>query len=254
MLRKIILGIAAFALISITVNAEGIGILDAAKQAGFEITCPDGVPNCSEGADYSIVGTQIFILKILGGLLNFAALAAVLMLIIAGLRLVVAMGNQEQLQAAKKHILWILGGLAVIILSLLIVKNVTEAVYRSTLPPPICNNGILEEGEQCDGSEGVSEGEECSDECELLMKCLRLNLDGLLGPDTDTAREETQNLAATFIESLATNCLHTGKTVVEMPLREDDEPMCLSVWQFQEAYNKQTCDTATGERKDDPVN
>ncbi|MCK5472345.1 hypothetical protein KAI54_04125, partial [Candidatus Gracilibacteria bacterium] len=195
MLRKIILGIAALALILITVNAEGIGILDAAKQAGFEITCPDGVVNCSEGADYSIVGTQIFILKILGGLLNFVALAAVLMLIIAGLRLVVAMGNQEQLQAAKKHILWILGGLAVIILSLLIVKNVTEAVYRSTLPSSDCGNGILEEGEECDGLEGVSEGEECSDECELLMKCLTLKIDGLLGPDTDVARKETQNLA-----------------------------------------------------------
>ncbi|MBU1089661.1 hypothetical protein KKF38_02620 [Patescibacteria group bacterium] len=137
MLRKIILGIAALALISVAVNAEGIGILKAAEQAGFDIACPTGVANCSdsstEATDYSTAGTQTFILKILGGLLNFAALAAVLMLVVASVRLVLAMGNQEQLQAAKKHILWILAGLAVIILSLLIVKNVTEMVYESTV-------------------------------------------------------------------------------------------------------------------------
>ncbi|MFH1546489.1 MAG: hypothetical protein ABIE14_03880 [Patescibacteria group bacterium] len=135
MLRKIILGIAALALISVAVNAgDGVGILDAAEQAGFEITCPTGVANCSDAStDYSTANIQTFILKILGGLLNFAALAAVLMLVVASVRLVVAMGNQEQLQAAKKHILWILAGLAVIILSLLIVKNVTEMVYESTV-------------------------------------------------------------------------------------------------------------------------
>jgi hypothetical protein len=134
MLRKIILGITVFALISVSVQA-GVGILEASEQAGFEISCPEGVPNCSaktdEAASYSDTGTQNFILKLLGGLLNFAALAGVLMLVIASVRLVVAMGNQEDLQAAKKHILWSLGGLAVIILSLLIVKNVTEKVYEA---------------------------------------------------------------------------------------------------------------------------
>ena len=252
MLRKIILGIAALAVvfIPVAVNAEGVGIIDAAEQAGFSITCPDGVANCSSTTDYSITGIQTFVLKLLGGLLNFAALAAVLMLIVVGLRLVIAMGNQEQLQAAKKHLLWVLGGLAVIILSLLIVKNVTETVYESTLPPPECGNGILEEGEECDGSAGVGEGEECSADCKLLLECLTLDIDGLLGPDTDDARNETPNLAVTFVEPLATNCLHTEKTVAEMPLRGSGEPMCLSVQEFQTAYNGQPCNKTTGTRED----
>ena len=110
MLRKVILGITAFVLCVTVVNA-GVGILESSEQAGFDITCPAGVVNCSDTADYSTTGAQTFALKILGGLLNFAALAAVLMLVVVGLRLVVAMGNQEALQSAKKQALWTLGGL-----------------------------------------------------------------------------------------------------------------------------------------------
>ncbi len=164
MLRKAILGIAAFALVSVgVVQAAGVGILEASEQAGFSITCPEGVANCSsaatESTDYSVTGTQNFILKVVGGFLNFAAIIAVLMLVVAGLRLVLAMGNQESLQAAKKHVIWTIGGLAVIILSLLIVKNVTETVYKATLG------------------------------CPTLVE------DGIWGPKTKTASEKTLNLA-----------------------------------------------------------
>lgn len=134
MVRKIILGIVALVCISVSVQA-GIGILESAELGGTEISCPQGVPNCSHVAEeaeaYSDTGTQNFVLKLLGGVLNFAALVAVLMLVIASIRLVIAMGSQESLQSAKKHILWSLGGLAIIILSLVIVRNVTEKIYEA---------------------------------------------------------------------------------------------------------------------------
>lgn len=117
----------------------GVGILQAAEQAGFEgLSCPAGAANCVEtGGEevkwYSTTGTQTFVLRLLGGMLNFAAIAAVLLLVVAGTRLVLAMGNDEKLQAARKHVLWTLAGLVVIILSLLIVRNVTETIYESTV-------------------------------------------------------------------------------------------------------------------------
>jgi len=163
---------------------KGVGILGAAKQAGFSVNCPAGAANCYESKEaiegqieieaerYSTVGIQVFILKLLGGILNFAAVVAVVMLVVSGLRLATSAGNQDTLQSTKKQIIWIFAGLAVIILSLLIVQNITETVYKSTMPSPECNNGKLEEGEQCDGSNlGGKSAEvyECSD-CKLLKK------------------------------------------------------------------------------------
>lgn len=149
MLRKIVLGILVSVCVLSTAlaasetgdesekKAPGVGILDAAEQAGLNITCPAGAANCEtdkskEAEYYSTQGTQTFILRVFGGVLNFAAIAAVLMLVIAAIRLVIAHGSQDKLQEAKKHILWTLAGLAVIILSLLIVRNVTETIYEAT--------------------------------------------------------------------------------------------------------------------------
>lgn len=117
-------------------EAKGVGILDAAGQAGVEIECPVGAANCveedEEAENYSVEGTQNFILRLVGGILNFAAIIAVVMLIIAAIRLVTARGSQDALAAAKKHIMWTLAGLVVIILSLLIVQNVTKIIFENT--------------------------------------------------------------------------------------------------------------------------
>ncbi len=103
------------------------------------INCPAGVPGCSTAATTSLTtdgaasSTTQVILTILDGVLKFAALIAVLMLIIAGGRLVVARGNQEDIQAAHKQIVWTLAGLFVIIASLLIVDNVVKLVFDATV-------------------------------------------------------------------------------------------------------------------------
>lgn len=113
----------------------GVGIIDASKQAGIEIKCPVGAANCVESDEakaYSIEGMQNLILQLIGGILSFAAIVAVVMLIIAAIRLVTAAGSQDALAAAKKHILWTLAGLVVIILSLLIVQNVTKIIFDNT--------------------------------------------------------------------------------------------------------------------------
>lgn len=210
---------------SIVVEA-GVGIIDSAEKAGITITCPVGVPNCEEvegvAADYSILGTQNFILKLVGGLLNFAAIIAVMMLVVVALRLVTAHGNQDSLASAKKQIIWTIAGLFVIILSLLIVRNITEKAYEVAFVE-------------------LAEAQECAAD---------LIIDGLLGPLTDAARGETPNRAGSFIEPLATNCLHPGESVAAMPLRQAGDPSCLAVSQFQSAYNSANCDPDSGLRDD----
>ncbi|MFH0834106.1 MAG: hypothetical protein V2A63_01805 [Patescibacteria group bacterium] len=137
-MRKIFLALALLLpLLSQTAFAtSGVGIIDASEQAGLEITCPIGTARCvdsgQESQTYSATGMQRIILYLLGGLLDLAAIVAVVMLVIAGLRLVLAHGAQDAITSAKKHITWTLAGLVVIILSLLIVQNVTKIIYGST--------------------------------------------------------------------------------------------------------------------------
>jgi len=101
--------------------------------------CPYGSVNCgvNENSDdeknlEGEEGLSRYLMRLLGGILNFAAIAAVIMLIIAGIRFVIAMGNQEDIEASKKHIMYTLAGLCVIILSLVIVGNITDVVYETT--------------------------------------------------------------------------------------------------------------------------
>ena len=138
-MRKFFFAIFALVLapVAFAEQSGGVRIIDAAGQSGIEIECPVGAVNCAasgEAENYSIEGTQNFVLKIVGGALNFAAIAAVVMLVVAAIRLVTAAGNQDGLAAAKKQIMWTLGGLAVIILALLIVQNITEIIFENATP------------------------------------------------------------------------------------------------------------------------
>jgi hypothetical protein len=280
MLRKIILGIVAFVFISTGVQAEGVGILDASEQADFTISCPEGAANCSEisteAEDYSVSGTQDFVLRLLGGILNFAAIIAVLMLVIVGARLVIAMGNQEGLQAAKKQLLWTFGGLAVIILSLLIVRNITEKIYEAAQDClSVAEDGLYSE------KTGQAEGEapdlastwnsstwpddeeifndnilnfqkafnqlECGGEdgdwlrvTGTTIDCLTLDVDGKHGPLTEEARAETENLAQQYgVDEITYAAWQADNSLVDG-----------NVTGFQSAYNTAECDGTTGKRID----
>jgi len=101
--------------------------------------CPYGSVNCSVNKNVADAknlagedGLMRYLMAILGGILNFVAIIAVILLIVAGIRLVTAMGDQEGIEAAKKHIIWTLGGLCVVILSLVIVGNITDVIYKTT--------------------------------------------------------------------------------------------------------------------------
>lgn len=95
--------------------------------------CPFGSLNCNNDKALSgVSGVTSTVLNLLGGVLALAAMVAVVALVVAGTRLVLAGGDEEAVKSAHKHIKWTLAGLFVVILSLVIVRNLTSVLYKST--------------------------------------------------------------------------------------------------------------------------
>ncbi len=79
-----------------------------------------GLPDASSPDDVRQV-----IVDILAAILNFLALIAVIIIIIAGIRLIVSQGEDEQKDKAKKTILYAIVGLVVVLFARVIVSLVT---------------------------------------------------------------------------------------------------------------------------------
>jgi amino acid transporter len=76
------------------------------------------------GADESQL--REIIINIIKAVLNFLALLAVIVIVIAGIRLIVSQGEEEPKEKAKKTILYALIGLIIVLFSRVIVGMVTE--------------------------------------------------------------------------------------------------------------------------------
>ena len=94
----------------------------AGQDFGGDIPSIPGTPS-AEGTDI-----RQFIVNVISYVLNFLALAAVVVIIIAGIRLVVSQGNEEQKNTAKKTIIYVIAGLIVILFARVIVGFFTETV------------------------------------------------------------------------------------------------------------------------------
>lgn len=90
--------------------------------AQFAGDTPDvsGLPDAAD--EGSIRGT---IVSIIESVLDFLALIAVIVIIIAGIRLIVSQGEDEQKEKAKKTILYAIIGLVVVLFARVIVGIVT---------------------------------------------------------------------------------------------------------------------------------
>jgi hypothetical protein len=99
----------------------------AFAQAGeFAGPSPDvgGLPDASDPEDVRGV-----IITILEAVLNFLALIAVVVIVIAGIRLIVSQGEDEQKDKAKKTILYAIIGLVVVLFARVIVSLVTVYLF-----------------------------------------------------------------------------------------------------------------------------
>ncbi|MBN2096437.1 hypothetical protein JW752_03515 [Candidatus Peregrinibacteria bacterium] len=100
------------------------------------IPCPDGsyadpAIGCAEapgGLVQSEVSMLELILKIASVLMSLVAVAAVLMLIMAGIMYALSAGDEEKMQKAKRIILWSLAGLIVALIARFVAQGVIGLV------------------------------------------------------------------------------------------------------------------------------
>lgn len=76
---------------------------------------------------------RVIIIKVLTAILNFLALVAVIVVVIAGIRLIVSQGEDEAKDKAKKTIIYALIGLVVVLFARVIVSLITN--YLSSQVP-----------------------------------------------------------------------------------------------------------------------
>jgi uncharacterized protein involved in response to NO len=83
------------------------------------------LPGTPTGVDVRATVTQLLL-----WVLDFLALAAVVVIVIAGIRLIVSQGNEEQKETAKKAIFYALAGLLIILFARVIVGLITQELPR----------------------------------------------------------------------------------------------------------------------------
>ncbi len=93
--------------------------------AGFGGNIP-AIPGTPSAVDKQ--GVRDVILRVLSFVLDFMALAAVIFIVIAGIRLIVSQGGDEQKDKAKKTILFVIIGLLVILFARVIVGFFTDTI------------------------------------------------------------------------------------------------------------------------------
>ncbi len=89
---------------------------------------PPCIPGLPCNSDTSSAGVKTLISKVIVFVLDFLGLIAVLFIIIAGIRLIVSQGEEEQKEKAKKTILYVIIGLIIILFARVIVSFVTGTV------------------------------------------------------------------------------------------------------------------------------
>lgn len=93
--------------------------------AGFGGPIP-AIPGTPSAVDKQ--GVRDIVLRALSFVLDFLALAAVIFIVIAGIRLIVSQGGDEQKDKAKKTILFVIIGLLIILFARVIVGFFTDTI------------------------------------------------------------------------------------------------------------------------------
>lgn len=103
-----------------TISAGFMTNLVVAQAAAAQLKKPD-VPNPTNKSDLGAL-----LVGVINALLLFAGAVAVLFLIIGGFRYVISAGNAEQVEAAKKTILYAILGLIIIFIAFVLVQLIQQ--------------------------------------------------------------------------------------------------------------------------------
>jgi len=100
----------------------------SSAMAQFAGPTPDvgGLPDAADPNSFRGI-----IESILVTVLNFLALVAVVVIVIAGIRMIISQGNEDEMDKAKKTIFYALIGLVVVLFARVIVSLVTVYLYQT---------------------------------------------------------------------------------------------------------------------------
>jgi succinate dehydrogenase/fumarate reductase cytochrome b subunit len=117
----------AFKKLSLSASAAAVtGLVYASSAFAQDFAGPEpAIPGTPAGGEGSADGIRDIIEQIIIAVLNFLALIAVVVVIIAGIRLIVSQGNDEEKDKAKKAIFYALAGLVIVLFARVIVGLVT---------------------------------------------------------------------------------------------------------------------------------
>lgn len=108
------------------IPAAWIGAISTATAAVFDGPGIEDAINQANGiAGLPVGDVRSTIIRIVQSVLSFLALAAVIVIIIAGIMLIVSLGNEEQKDRAKRIIFYALIGLVIVLFARVIVGLVT---------------------------------------------------------------------------------------------------------------------------------
>ena len=106
------------------------GIENVLDRSGFDFDRPD-VPEVEAGDTPSEKFFIVF-LQIVEVILFVAGIAAVVVIVVAGVRLTFSVGSEEEVEAAKKTLLYTVLGLLAVFLSFFVVQNIL-VIFTATL-------------------------------------------------------------------------------------------------------------------------
>jgi type IV secretory pathway VirB2 component (pilin) len=114
-----------FTLAGVT-SAAGQALAAQTGEFGGPIPAIPGTPGAASEGDIRGI-----ILRALVFVLNFLALIAVIIIVIAGIRLIVSQGEEEEKNKAKKTILYVVIGLLIVLFARVIVGFFTDTVSQT---------------------------------------------------------------------------------------------------------------------------
>lgn len=95
---------------------------------------PDASEQQEENSKTRSILTTRLLPKATTGFIGFVGMVAFLMLIIAGIRFVVAYGNTEAIEKAKNEVIYAIAGLIIALLAYTIVIIISNLEYKPTQP------------------------------------------------------------------------------------------------------------------------
>ena len=112
--------------------ASAAGITEMFYRSGIGVPIGPNVPQISEASTATEKILLVF-LAVIDFFLYIGGIGATVMIVVAGLRLTFSAGSEEQIDGARRTVLYAVLGLIAAFVSLIVVQNIADLFYRGSI-------------------------------------------------------------------------------------------------------------------------